>query len=110
MNVAFKLLIPVLLLVSIGVVVGDHLNHIVDLSLSISSNQIDKCSTDDRLSSAANLASDEKVFVGSVKSNKYHYPDCVWAKKILPENEIRFTSSQDARAHGYVPCKVCNPP
>ena len=52
----------------------------------------------------------EKVFVGSIKSNKYHYPSCQWAKKIKPENEIWFASSADARAHGYVPCGVCNPP
>lgn len=52
----------------------------------------------------------EKVFVGSIKSNKYHYPSCRWAKKIKPENEIWFTGSADARAHGYVPCSVCNPP
>ena len=51
-----------------------------------------------------------KVFVGSINSNKYHYPDCTWAKKIHPENEIWFSSSEDARSHGYVPCKVCNPP
>ena len=52
----------------------------------------------------------EKVFVGSIKSDKYHYPSCRWAKKIKPENEIWFTGSADARAHGYVPCGVCNPP
>jgi micrococcal nuclease len=52
----------------------------------------------------------EKVFVGSIKSNKYHYPSCEWAQKIKPENEIWFSSSADARSHGYVPCKVCNPP
>lgn len=52
----------------------------------------------------------QAVFVGSIKSDKYHYPSCRWAKKINPENEIWFTSSTDARNHGYVPCKVCNPP
>jgi hypothetical protein len=52
----------------------------------------------------------EKVFVGSIKSNKYHYPSCEWAQKIKPENEICFSSSADARSQGYVPCKVCNPP
>jgi micrococcal nuclease len=50
------------------------------------------------------------MFVGSVKSNKYHYPSCRWAKEILPENEIWFSSSEDARAHGYVPCGTCKPP
>lgn len=49
-------------------------------------------------------------FVGSTKSNKYHYPSCSAAKKIKPENEIWFTSSEDARAHGYVPCGICHPP
>lgn len=58
----------------------------------------------------APIVSGEKKFVGSIKSNKYHYPWCKWAKKISPQNEIWFSSSEDARAHGYVPCKVCNPP
>lgn len=49
-------------------------------------------------------------FVGSIKSDKYHYPSCQWAEKIKPSNEIWFSSSQDARAQGYVPCKVCSPP
>lgn len=52
----------------------------------------------------------EEVFVGSIESNKYHYPDCRWAKKILPEHEIWFSSPQDAQTHGYVACKVCTPP
>jgi len=49
-------------------------------------------------------------FVGSLESDKYHYPSCRWAKKILPENEIWFSSSEVARAAGYVPCGVCHPP
>ena len=60
-------------------------------------------------SDAASNAS-ERVFVGSIKSSKYHYPSCQWAKKIKPENEIWFSSSQDARNQGYVACKVCSPP
>jgi len=56
------------------------------------------------------LTASEKVFVGSIKSNKYHYPSCQWAEKINPENEIWFSSSQDARNQGYIPCKVCKPP
>ncbi len=61
------------------------------------------------VSEAVSKAS-EGVFVGSIKSNKYHYPSCQWAEKIKPENEIWFSSSQDARNQGYVPCKVCSPP
>ncbi len=55
-------------------------------------------------------SSTQGQFVGSIKSNKYHYPSCQWAQKISPSNEIWFSSSQDARTHEYVPCKACNPP
>ena len=72
--------------------------------------QIDQGLAVGSLASANNDVSEQKVFVGSIKSNKYHYPDCTWAEKIKPENEIWFSSAEDARAHGYVPCKVCNPP
>jgi hypothetical protein len=56
------------------------------------------------------LTASEKVFVGSTKSDKYHYPSCSSAKNIRPENEIWFSSSADARSHGYMPCGRCNPP
>lgn len=61
-------------------------------------------------SSVSDSSSSSGMFVGSVKSNKYHYPSCEWGQKISPANEIWFSSSEDARAHGYVPCKVCRPP
>jgi hypothetical protein len=37
------------------------------------------------------LAADYK-YVGSAKSNKYHYPNCQWALKIKPENLVTFKS------------------
>jgi competence protein ComEC len=49
-------------------------------------------------------------FVGSHESDKYHYPSCRSAKQIKAENELWFTSVQDARAANYVPCGVCKPP
>ena len=55
-------------------------------------------------------AQPEKKFVGSIYSNVYHYPSCKWAKKIKPENEIWFSSPEEAKAAGYRPCKVCRPP
>lgn len=54
--------------------------------------------------------SSEMKYVGSTKSDKYHYPECRWAGKISPENEIWFSSSQDAKSKGYVSCGVCHPP
>lgn len=49
------------------------------------------------------------VYVGSVNSDKYHYPSCQWAQRIHPENEIWFSSEEDAEEQGYVACKVCSP-
>ena len=49
-------------------------------------------------------------YVGSAKSNKYHYPSCEWAKKINPGNLVTFESAKQALEAGYVPRKVCRPP
>ena len=52
----------------------------------------------------------KQYFVGSAKSNKYHYPECEWAQKILPENLVKFNNPEEARNGGYIACKVCSPP
>jgi len=52
----------------------------------------------------------EGLYVGSINSNKYHYPSCRYAQQIYPENEIWFSSAAEAQARGYIPCKVCRPP
>lgn len=41
------------------------------------------------------------AFVGSRNSDKYHLPNCSWAKRIKPENRVCFTSAQDAESKGY---------
>jgi len=51
----------------------------------------------------------EGRYVGSTTSNKYHRPDCSYAKKIKPENRIYFSDVWAARDAGYLPCKACNP-
>jgi len=53
---------------------------------------------------------DEGLYVGSINSDKYHYPYCRYAQQIYPENEIWFSSATEAQAMGYSPCKVCRPP
>jgi methylphosphotriester-DNA--protein-cysteine methyltransferase len=55
------------------------------------------------------IAADYK-YVGSKTSNKYHYPNCKLAKKILPELLVTFQSANEALAARYIPCKVCRPP
>jgi len=54
--------------------------------------------------------STEGKYVASTQSDKYHYPDCRYAKNIKPENEVWFDCARDALNAGYQPCKVCNPP
>jgi beta-lactamase superfamily II metal-dependent hydrolase len=49
-------------------------------------------------------------FVGSSKSDKYHYTSCTAAKRIKPANLVTFSSSAEARAAGYIPCGICHPP
>lgn len=51
----------------------------------------------------------DQNYVGSIKSDKYHYPDCRWAENIKPENEIWFSTIEEAKEQGYVPCKTCQP-
>lgn len=48
--------------------------------------------------------SKQAVFVGSRNSNKYHLPDCQWAKRIKKENEIWFKSEKEAQEKGYESC------
>jgi hypothetical protein len=110
MNNGFKLLIAVILLASVGLVIGDQLSLQANTNYLTTSIQIDQNKAAGDFTSVDNHASEARVFVGSIKSNKYHYPDCEWAKKIKPSNEIWFSSSADAVAHGYEPCKVCNLP
>ena len=42
-------------------------------------------------------------FVGSIKSDKYHWPWSSSAKRIKPENQIWFDSEAEAKAAGYQP-------
>jgi len=49
-------------------------------------------------------------YVGCKISNKYHYPDCKYAKQILPQGMIGFKSVKEAKEKGYIPCPVCKPP
>lgn len=49
------------------------------------------------------------AYVGSITSDKFHYPNCRWAKKIQPGNRLCFTSREVAIGYGYVPCGACKP-
>ena len=62
------------------------------------------------LSSFILIANASPNFVGSKKSDVYHYPWCHYVDRINPENLIYFDTPEDAIAAGYRPCKVCKPP
>ena len=47
---------------------------------------------------------EQGVLVGSVNSNKYHWPDCSFAKRIAEQNQIWFNSEEEAQNAGYIPC------
>jgi len=59
--------------------------------------------------SAPAVPSETGEYVGSSKSDKYHYPDCRYAQKIAPENRVWFKDKAEAEAMGYEPCGVCKP-
>jgi hypothetical protein len=49
-------------------------------------------------------------YVGSITSNKYHYPSCKWAKSIKPKKVRVFSSVAEAKRSGYRVCPSCKPP
>jgi len=52
----------------------------------------------------------EVEYVGSITSNKYHYPTCRLARTISPARVIKFKSAAEAQERRYIPCPVCKPP
>ena len=48
-------------------------------------------------------------YVASKNSKVFHKPDCVWAKRIKPENLIGYNSRAEALKAGKRPCKRCKP-
>jgi len=58
----------------------------------------------------AQEAAAETTLLGSMTSNKYHYPDCKWARTIKRSRLIKFKSVKEAQERNYIPCPVCKPP
>jgi hypothetical protein len=49
------------------------------------------------------------AYVASVESDKFHVPTCRYAREILSENRVCFSSRDAAVSAGYEPCGVCTP-
>lgn len=51
----------------------------------------------------------EKAYLGNKNSKKYHVAACTWAQKIAPRNRIEFSTAEEAKKAGFIPCKICRP-
>lgn len=54
-------------------------------------------------------AMNEPKFVGSIKSNKYHYTACRYVHRIEKRYLRTFNTPEEAIRLGYLPCKICHP-
>jgi endonuclease YncB( thermonuclease family) len=52
---------------------------------------------------------DEKFYLASRRSYRFHRPDCPFGKRISPRNRLKFHSRHDAFWSGYSPCDQCQP-
>jgi methylphosphotriester-DNA--protein-cysteine methyltransferase len=50
------------------------------------------------------------TYVGSARSDKYHYISCRVVKRITERYLIYFSNEDVAVRSGYMPCRICNPP
>ncbi|MFZ0034163.1 MAG: hypothetical protein WAK60_04130 [Sedimentisphaerales bacterium] len=51
----------------------------------------------------------EYEYVASKNSKVFHKPDCIWVKRIKPENLVGYNSREEAINAGKKPCGQCNP-
>lgn len=51
----------------------------------------------------------QRYYVASIKSRRFHRPGCSHAKRIAPQNLIKFDSRGEALDLGYSPCRACQP-
>jgi len=51
----------------------------------------------------------EHKYAASKSGKVFHKPDCIWIKRIKPENLIYYSSRDEAINSGKKPCKQCNP-
>jgi hypothetical protein len=51
----------------------------------------------------------EYKYVASKTGKAFHKPDCLWVKRIKPENLVSYSSRDEAINAGKRPCKQCNP-
>ena len=48
-------------------------------------------------------------FLGNIALGIYHLPTCDWANRISAKNRVGFSTTSEARSHGFKPCRICSP-
>lgn len=82
---------------------------------SADSDSVTATSSSDNNDSQTDSSNDDSsessgmTYVGSINSDKFHYPSCSQADRIKDSNKITFSSREDAVSSGYSPCGICNP-
>jgi hypothetical protein len=51
----------------------------------------------------------EYKYVASKNSKVFHNRDCIWVKRIKPENLVGYSTREEAINAGKKPCKLCKP-
>jgi hypothetical protein len=64
---------------------------------------------EEQVKPAAKSIPAEYKYVASKNSKVFHKPDCIWVKRIKPENLVNYSSREEAINAGKKPCKQCNP-
>ena len=54
-------------------------------------------------------STDEVLYIGNKKSQRFHYPTCRSVTQMKDKNKIEFHSREEAIERGYKPCGECNP-
>jgi hypothetical protein len=52
---------------------------------------------------------DHPKYIASTESDKFHHPQCRWARQIRESHRIDLTHREKAVALGLKPCRTCNP-
>jgi hypothetical protein len=64
---------------------------------------------EEHLKPAAESKPSEYKYVASKNSKVFHKPDCIWVKRIKPENLVGYSSRDEAINADKRPCRQCKP-
>jgi len=84
-------------------------NEPAKLSDTKTSETVSPTSQSQHAELAAKPAAAKYKYVASKNSKVFHKPQCIWAKRIKPENLTGYNSRAEAKKADKRPCKQCKP-